>query len=229
MTGRADWLKNPKKYTAGVKTAGRGKLTATSIGSVEIKTVVQGTSYNVTIEEVLYVPGLDANLLSVNKIIEKGNRVEFIGAGRRIWNQSKEILVVANSKGGIYRMETHCETAYAIATSNSNKDLWHRRLGHLGRQGMRALANGLVDGVQDFQVSDEKCSICVQGKQSRYPFGNSGKRAMNILDLIHSDLCGPMSKQSMGGALYFVTFIDDHSRKKFVYFIKYKSEVVEVF
>lgn len=229
MTGRADWLKNPKKYKAGVKTAGRGKLTATSIGSVEIKTVVHGISYNVTIEEVLYVPGLDANLLSVNKIIEKGNRVEFIRTGCRIWNQRKEIMAVASSKGGIYRMEARRETAYATTASISTKDLWHRRLAHLGRQGMRMLANGLVDGIQNFQVSDNKCSICVQGKQSRHPFRNSGKRAMNILDLIHSDLCGSMSKQSMGGALYFVTFIDDHSRKKFVYFIKYKSEIVEVF
>ena len=50
----------------------------------------------------------------------------------------------------------------------------------------------------------------------------------NVLDLIHSDLCGPMPK-SLGGAQYFVTFIDDHSRKTWVYLLKTKNQVLEVF
>jgi len=49
------------------------------------------------------------------------------------------------------------------------------------------------------------------------------------LDLVHSDLCGPMSVSSVGGAKYFLTFIDDHSRKIYIYFLKNKSEVLEKF
>ena len=44
-----------------------------------------------------------------------------------------------------------------------------------------------------------------------------------ILDLIHSDLCGPMSFVSLRGYEYYVTFIDDHSRKTWIYFLKSKK------
>ena len=50
-----------------------------------------------------------------------------------------------------------------------------------------------------------------------------------VLQLVHSDLCGPMQTQSIGGAKYFVTFIDDYSRCCAVYFMKYKSEVPDKF
>jgi len=49
------------------------------------------------------------------------------------------------------------------------------------------------------------------------------------LQLIHSDVCGPMQTQSVGGNRYFVTFIDNFSRYTVVYFIKKKSEVFEKF
>ena len=64
---------------------------------------------------------------------------------------------------------------------------------------------------------------------SKQPFKNEGSRATSLLELIHSDLCGPMENQSLGGARYFLTFIDDFSRKVFVYFLKCKSEVLEKF
>lgn len=50
-------------------------------------------------------------------------------------------------------------------------------------------------------------------------------RSKNILDLVHADLCGDMEEKSIGGTRYFLTFIDDFSRKVFIYFLKTKSEV----
>lgn len=70
---------------------------------------------------------------------------------------------------------------------------------------------------------------CMKAKQTRLPFKSSHKRADNILDIIHSDLCGPMETSSIGKARYFLTFIDDHSRKIFVYFLRCKSEVSSKF
>ncbi|GJV30171.1 retrovirus-related pol polyprotein from transposon TNT 1-94 [Tanacetum coccineum] len=71
---------------------------------------------------------------------------------------------------------------------------------------------------------------CVYGKQSRpsFPVGNS-MRAAACLDLIHSDLCGPMSVDSIGGSRYFLLFIDDYSRMSWVYFLKNKSEAFDYF
>lgn len=75
------------------------------------------------------------------------------------------------------------------------------------------------------KTSDFKCVTCVEGKQTRKSFISEGSRAKDLLELIHSDVCGPISPQSIGGAKYFVTFIDDYSKKVFVYTMKAKSEV----
>lgn len=73
------------------------------------------------------------------------------------------------------------------------------------------------------------CEICTQGKQTRLPFPKKGTRAISLLQIIHSDVCGPMSVNSIGGAKYYVSFIDDFSRKTFIYIIMQKSQVFECF
>ena len=64
---------------------------------------------------------------------------------------------------------------------------------------------------------------------SKTPFNKKGERATEILELIHSYVCGPLSTHARGSYLYFVTFIDDYSRYGYVYLMKYKSETVEKF
>jgi transposase InsO family protein len=74
------------------------------------------------------------------------------------------------------------------------------------------------------------CKGCVHGKHHRLPLPTNGaKRATDILELVHSDVCGPMKQESFGGARYFLTFIDDKTRKTFVYFLKSKNEVFKKF
>lgn len=76
----------------------------------------------------------------------------------------------------------------------------------------------------------KKCFHCLAGKQTRVAFKSSTPpRVSCILDLIYSDVYGPMKTRSLGGALYFVTFIDDHSRKTWIYTLKMKDQVFDVF
>ncbi|CAK6974377.1 Retrovirus-related Pol polyprotein from transposon TNT 1-94 [Scomber scombrus] len=89
----------------------------------------------------------------------------------------------------------------------------------------------LVNGV-DFTAEKEAtfCEACVEGKLSRKPHKPVGEiRSKRKLQLIHSDVCGPMQTESIGGVKYFVTFIDDYSRCCKVYFLKQKSEVLSKF
>jgi len=74
------------------------------------------------------------------------------------------------------------------------------------------------------------CERCVYGKQSRVSFHvNKAWRASSCLELVHTDVCGPMSIESLGGSRYFLLFTDDYSRMSWVYFLKFKSEVFENF
>ena len=73
--------------------------------------------------------------------------------------------------------------------------------------------------------------MCALGKHTKTAFPSSDNRSAGVLDLIHSDLCGPMSSVSLRGYVYYVTFIDDHSRKTWIYFLKRKKseEVLQRF
>ena len=78
-------------------------------------------------------------------------------------------------------------------------------------------------------IHDGVCKGCSLGKNVRKPYSSSNRRSKGILDLIHSDLCGPMTAPSMGGCLYYMIFIDDFSRKTWIYFMKAKTETFAKF
>lgn len=76
---------------------------------------------------------------------------------------------------------------------------------------------------------DDLCRGCVLGKYTNATFSRSNNREKCVLGLIHSDICGPMSTTTLRGGEYFVTFIDDYSRKTWIYFLKTKDEVFHHF
>ena len=118
--------------------------------------------------------------------------------------------------------------------SNPSLTVWHSRFAHLSVGGLkRLISNGMVEGLScgdTDETSCGNCAPCALGKQHRIPFPRGkAKRANELLELVHSDLCGPMSVDSIGGGKYFLTFIDDKSRWTKVYILKSKSEVFETF
>ena len=106
--------------------------------------------------------------------------------------------------------------------------LWHRRLGHVSDKRVSKLQKQGDLGSFDYESYDS-CESCLKGKMSKSPFNKKGERAKETLELMHSDVCGPMSTQARGDYLYFITFIDDYSRYGYVYLMKYKSETFEKF
>lgn len=79
------------------------------------------------------------------------------------------------------------------------------------------------------QEKSKQCISCLTRKMCQIPFKEKGTRATILLELIHSDICEPMETTAFGGYRYFLTLIDDYSRKIFVYFLKNKSEVASIF
>ena len=83
-------------------------------------------------------------------------------------------------------------------------------------------------GSFDYESFDT-CESCLLGKMTKLPFNGKGERENRLLDLIHTDVCGPMSIHARGGFVYFITFIDDYSRYGYLYLMRYKSEAFERF
>ena len=80
----------------------------------------------------------------------------------------------------------------------------------------------------DFESFDT-CEACLMGKLARTPFNGNVERASDLLEIIHTDVCCPISIPARGGFLYFITFIDDSSRYGYIYLMKHKSETFDKF
>lgn len=116
-----------------------------------------------------------------------------------------------------------------IATMSSLKR-WHKRLGHVNYKCIRQLwKDSLMEESikNDDKNKDTFCEACQYGKQHRLPFNSATKGKHLAGELIHSDVCGPMSQDSVGGSKFFVSFKNDNSAYRIVYFIKHKSDVVD--
>lgn len=189
-----------------------------------------GSTSKILVKNVLYVPKLSTNLLSVSKIIKSGCKVEFDKTGCSLYNSNNQKVATANLINDTYRLNINYSKIFAMsAKAESLTHLWHQRLGHLNYNDVHKLPN-CTTGVQlSSQKEKYVCISCLEGKQTRQSFPSNGSRASGLLELVHTDVCGPIQVASIGGARYFTTFIDDFSRKVYVYIIKSKTEVFEKF
>jgi hypothetical protein len=106
--------------------------------------------------------------------------------------------------------------------------LWHQILGHIGEKGLPTLHDkGMVEGVSNCTLDFYLCEHCIYGKHNRLRFPSSATREKGILELIHSDVFGPIP--SLGKSVYYVSFIDDFSRNTWIYFLRKKSKVFDKF
>jgi transposase InsO family protein len=125
-------------------------------------------------------------------------------------------------------LKGHQEQAL-VHNSVSSSELWHRRLAHINYRALPILSK-MVTGLPDIQVErDGVCKGCALGKNVKGSFTSSDNRSKGILDIIHSDVCRQMMVPSLGNFVYYVLFIDDYSRKTWIYFLKAKDEVFNKF
>ena len=87
--------------------------------------------------------------------------------------------------------------------------------------------DGLLESL-DYESLDA-CEPCLLGKMTKTPFSGTMERATDLLEIIHTDVCGPMSVDARGKYRYFLTFTNDLSRYEYIYLMKHKSETFEKF
>jgi transposase InsO family protein len=217
-------------YTPGdygvVRMGNTGLSKIVGIGEVRLKF---DTGMELVLHNVKHVPDMRLNVISTGLLDDDGY---YNGFGNGKWKLTLGSLIVGRGEKVSKLYVTHpkisCNNVNAVENVDMS-ELWHKRLGHMSKKGMSILSKkNVLSGVHDVSLS--KCSHCLAGKQTRVAFkSHSPFRMEKILDLVHSDVCGPMKTRSLGGCYYFVTFIDDHSRKVWVYTLKTKDQVLDVF
>lgn len=216
----------------------QGKLKLASDQSAQIKgsgTVqVSCNNSEINLNDTLYVPELSTNLLSVARITERDHTVLFTKNKAYVKDDDGKTVLTANKKNGLYLTQFQSLQTNEQANNVSENDLmkWHKKLAHLNEKDIKMLSsNNLVSGL-DLNKNDvlDNCESCIQGKMSRLPFPkHEGIKSKQLLEIIHTDLCGPMPQPTIGGSRYILTFIDDFSRYCYVYFLQKKSETLEKF
>lgn len=186
-----------------------------------------GRKRDVPVEGVLYVPEMKSNLLSVKRLVQKGFVVTFDASGAKILRGEK-VCAVVESAGNLFVLRQTDESVSMATTSNECIHTWHRRLGHRDCEAIVKLQD-LTDGMKLRSCKcTEECEVCIQGKMQRKPFPKvSTSESSEVMDLVHTDICGPMRTKTFGGRRYFITFIDDHSKYTVVYLLRAKSEAIE--
>lgn len=257
MTGNLEMFSSLDESVKSDVTLGNdNKVSVMGKGSVNILTKMGEKKY---ISDVYFAPGLKHNLMSIGQLIQKGYRVYFKNKECTILDKFPSNQLIAKVQMTSNRMfplrikldlkvefsqehntmnprvhERKVATIPQVVYQAKIKDenwLWHLRFGHLNFGNLNLLhKQKMVMGLPLIEKPDRICEGCILGKQHResFPAGKS-IRANKPLEIIHSDLCGPMQTPSIGGSYYFLTFIDDFTRKIWVYSLKHKHEVFHYF
>ena len=208
----------------------------------------EGTRFNVSLNDALFIPGFSQDILSVNKSVKSGCTITFSPEGSTLKTKQGKVFNIIE-KDKLYYLqrktgkssrgsETVVETdrkplentsrvlsATVHTPGKHNLQEWHRILGHSNVKDIQCLSK-VVDNMEITSNENFDCSTCVQAKMSqtisRYVCPDA--RAKRVLELVYCDLVGPITPISREGYRYSMTFIDEYSGAVKIYMLKAKSD-----
>jgi len=229
-------------------------IDAVGVGKVQLCVRTDVGAHTITLCDVLHVPLLEKNLVSVARVTHSGLCANFIGTACSVVDRDNHTVLTATRTGDVYvvdclsdtvsggshtpstgaptRQESAQPASSGPVASAPLATLWHQRLGHVSHAGVIDMTK-LVTGMPSraaLQQHTPFCVACAQGKQHATPVPKvASTRATKRLHLVHSDVVGPMRAASTHGYLYYVCFVDDMSRKTWAVPMRTKDEVLEKF
>lgn len=209
------WSRPPSDAERFIYVGDGNKVAVEAIGTFRL---LFKTGCYLDLFETYVAPSIRRNLISISVLDKFGfscsfgnnkfslsNNSNIVGYGSLIDNLY--MLDIERSSTEILQIESRGTKRKFI---NNSATLWHKRLGHISKQRIqRLVSEGILEplDMSDFEV----CIQCIKGKQTDTRNFNA-ERAKDILELIHTDICGPFPSSSWNGQRYFITFIDDYSR-----------------
>lgn len=184
--------------------------------------------------EVYFIPDLCNNIISLGQLSENGNKVVLKDEFLWVYNDQEQLIMkVRRSTNRLYKiiLETAADHTCLMTKREESSWLWHTRLGHVNFQAMNLMStNKMARGLPEFSQPKEICEGCLMSKQTRKSFPHQAQfHTTQPLELIHGDLCGPISPKTNVGNKYFFLFVDDFTRMMWLYMIKGKDEALSIF
>jgi hypothetical protein len=241
MTPHREWFSEHEKYDGG--DVFLGDDSTTKIMGQRVKLLLKDGRIR-TLPGVLHIPKLARSLIYVRKLDDAGVDTIF---GKNTCKMVRGAMVLMRGArcGTLYKFlgstYTNGCNSYVVPEQRNEGDktntvpekktmLWHQRLGHIGEKGLQTLHDkGMVEGMSNCTLDFDFYEHWIYGKQNRVRFPSGATRAKAILELIHSDVFGPVPVPSLGKSVYYVSFIDDFSSNKWIYFLRKKFGVFDKF
>ncbi|GJX33981.1 putative ribonuclease H-like domain-containing protein [Tanacetum coccineum] len=237
MTGNKAYLSDYEDYNGGFVAFRNDPKGGKITGKGKIKTA------NLDFDDVYFIDELKFNLFSVSQMCDKKNSVLFTDTECLILSPSfklleeNQVLLRAPRQNDVYSLDLKnivpsggITCLYANATTDESK-LWHRRLGHVNFKNINKLVKGhLVRGLPSkFFVNDHTCVACKKGKQHKASSMAKLERTIRKpLELLHMDLFGHVSVESINKKKYCLVVTDDFSRFNWLFFLATKDETNEI-
>jgi hypothetical protein len=198
MTFRRDLFEDFDDNVDGiVYFADRSSLKPSGMGTIRLK--LPGL-LDFLLHNVLYLPELQRNLLSLVHIRQQGHSVHMFGGKVEIRKDSDNMVVMTRMEDGrllkLKGTSSHTQNVAYLSHHDAgiipSSLLWHAIFGHINYDSLRLLRKNGVSGFPTIPRKLKQCDACILGKHNKQPFHDSTSRACRKLELIHSDLCGPM-------------------------------------
>ena len=217
-SGATDHITGNESLLSSLSTSGYLPCVTMANGS-QIQSQGLGTANplpSLSLDNVLYIPGSPFNLLSISRLTSSLDCIIFF-TKESVFLQDRSsgrTIGIGCESQGLYRLNTSALAGSVVDSSL----LIHAQLGHPGLAKLQQLVPSLS------KLSSLSCESCQFGKHIRSSFPSRvNRRAASPFTLVHSDVWGPSRTVSTLGSTYFVTFIDDHSRKVWAFVLKMKD------
>ena len=197
----------------------------TGIGDVWISSEVGDRQYRVCLKDTLLVPTFQISLVSVSKL-RKARYISAFDGDTGHMSQNHTTIMTAHGRKGLYHLQVPPLRMLAGALLSMDINVLHHQMGHTGmHQLKRMVTKGQIKDIKTLTRIPEFCKLCVMGKMKKLPFKHSEMITQALLDIVHSDVGGPVTPTLHDGYWYWVTFTNIWSRHPWVLFARHKSDV----
>ncbi|KAI3724048.1 hypothetical protein L2E82_35813 [Cichorium intybus] len=222
-------LKKSRELEHGRLNMVMGNRRTSPVTKIEVYRLVLSSGVVLDLHNCCYSPDMAKNIISFHALFKQGFYYEFNKLNGSTSVFKNDVFIFnAMPCDGVYEfmcVDNYGKHVLAIDSSSGIEKvcLWHCRLGHMNKKRIAQLQK---DGVlESFDLgSDDVCESCLLGKMTKSPFKGSFERGEGLLDIIHTDVCGPFRTTTKDGTRFYVTFTDDFSRYGYIYLIKNKSD-----
>ncbi|KAH9714963.1 Integrase catalytic domain-containing protein [Citrus sinensis] len=218
-----------------------GNGVTAKVESIGVVRLHLATCHVLDLLDTAYIPSIRRNLISVSILDRCGYTFHF--GDRKVYLfRNSELVGSGTLYDGLYMIDLfsravesssnahvmHVVSSNRVRVDENSSMLWHKRLGHISKQMMERLIKDSILHKLDFSDFGT-CVDCVKGKLTAKTRKERTQRSQQVLELVHTDICGPFTPIAIVGYKYFITFIDDFSRYGHVELLAEKSESLYVF